>query len=67
MISHDRLVKEKEILVTQKENSLKEITLLKSDIKNLNDRLNEMAISNSFQKNQNDNGLAKKIETFQLI
>ena len=58
--SHSLLTQENKILLEQKENLLQEISLLKSNIKNLNHRLNEVVISNSFQNNQNDNVLAKK-------
>ena len=58
--SHSLLEKKNKILIEEKENLLQEISLLKSDVKNLNHRLNEVVISNSFQNNQNDNVLAKK-------
>ncbi len=58
--SHNNLIKENEMLINEKENLLKEISLLKSEINHLNHRLNEISISNSFQSNESDNGLARK-------
>ena len=60
IISHNQLIEKNELLIVEKENFLKEINLLKSEINNLNNHLNEIKISNSFQNNENDNGLAKK-------
>lgn len=58
--SHNQLLEKNELLIMEKENFLKEINLLKSEINHLNNHLNEIKISNSFQNNENDNGLAKK-------
>ena len=60
IISHNQLIEKNELLIVEKENFIKEINLLKSEINNLNNHLNEIKISNSFQNNENDNGLAKK-------
>ena len=60
IISHKQLTEENNLLVIEKENFLKEINSLKSEINDLNHHLNEIRISNSFQKHENDNGLAKK-------
>lgn len=60
IISHDRLIEKNELLVVEKENYIKEINSLKSEISDLNHRLNDIRISNSFQNNENDNSLAKK-------
>ena len=60
IISHNQLIEENELLIIEKKKFIKEINLLKSEINNLNHHLNELRVSNSFQNNQNDNGLAKK-------
>ena len=60
IISHNRLIEKNELLVVEKENYIKEINSLKSEISDLNHRLNDIRISNSFQNNENDNSLAKK-------
>lgn len=60
IISHKKLIEENNLLVVEKESFLKEINSLKSEINDLNHHLNEIRISNSFQNNENDNGLAKK-------
>ena len=60
IISHDRLIEKNELLIVEKENYIKEINSLKSEISDLNHRLNDIRISNSFQNNENDNSLAKK-------
>jgi predicted nuclease with TOPRIM domain len=60
IISHNQLIQKNELLIIEKEDSIKKINSLKSEINNLNHRLNEIRISNSFQHNDNDSGLAKK-------
>jgi len=60
IISHERLIEKNKLLIVEKENYIKEINSLKSEINDLNHRLNDIRISNSFQNNENDNGLAKK-------
>jgi len=60
IISHKKLIEENNLLVIEKESFLKEINSLKSEINDLNHHLDKIKITNSFQNNENDNGLAKK-------
>ena len=58
--SHNQLKEDNQILINQKEDLLKEISSLKSDVNHLNNRIHEISISNSFQNNESDNRLARK-------
>ena len=60
IVSHEKLIEKNELLMIEKETFIKEINSLKSEINNLNHRLNEIKVSNSFQNNENDGGLARK-------
>ncbi len=60
IISHNEIVKEKELLVKERESYLEKINSLKSEIKNLNTHIKELKVSKSLSNNENDNSLAKK-------